>query len=319
MKIHDWYWEEIKSCIEYIDAEAYRGSSYKDIKIGLEQKLNTRLRAVRDACYVCMPYSLSRYIRRRLYTVKYMKWSKNPINLTETARFDGIKKYKSKFAHEFDLEIQEGLNEDDLQPKLDVDEIKQMYQKPSGMPVIKNYNVPRDVVLVEKDRKETLKQTIRYKAYFLPECLEWEFRQLDADSKMLYLIIATHAINNKSTNKQVTLNQLNTEMATIRFYDFRNCYLLNNGLLVFVPKLPASLYTEFCKCCEELLPDIQSVIPEGALLGKMKWEVDMISGSDTLKELKEAMGIDDPRPMVWQYLRWGYLRLRDNSHKAYYS
>ena len=306
------YWKEIKDCVDYIEHEVYKGSPYSKISAGIDQRYNTRTRVVREAFNACMPYSLGRYIRRRLYTVEYLKWQQNPVKLTVRDGLGNVSWFTKKFSREFGFEIRDGLSESDLQPKLEVEEIKQMHQKLGSMPVIKSYKVSKGVVIVEKDRKETLKQMMRLNAYFLPECLEREFRQLDTDSKMLYLIIATHSINNKSTNKYIPLDQLLTEMATIQFYDFRNCYLLNNGLLIFVPKLPASLYMEFRNCCEELLPDIRSVIPEGALYGKLKWEVDMISESDTLKELKEVMDIDDPRPMVWQYLRWGYLRLRDN-------
>ena len=305
------YWREIENCIEYIDAEAYRGASYSEIVNGLEIRLNTRSRVVRDAFNACMPYRLGRYIRRRLYTVKFLKWKQNPVKLTVNGRFAGVKKFSHKFANEFGFEIREDLEECDLQPKLQVEEIQQMYQALENMPVVKSFRLSGDMAYIEGNDKEEFIQMLRFKSYFLPECMESKFRNLDQDVKMLFLIATTHAIDSKNGKVCIPLEQLHTEMDAMKFYDFRSYHLLNNGHMVFVPKLAARYYKYFIECCEELLPDIKAVIPESSIYGDLKKEVDVISDADTLEEISKTIGISDPRPLVWRYLNWGYLRLRD--------
>ena len=305
------YWREIENCIEYIDAEAYRGASYSEIVNGLEIRLNTRSRVVRDAFNACMPYRLGRYIRRRLYTVKFLKWKQNPVKLTVNGRFAGVKKFSHKFANEFGFEIREDLEECDLQPKLQVEEIQQMYQALENMPVVKSFRLSGDMAYIEGNDKEEFKQMLRFKSYFLPECMESKFRKLDQDAKMLFLIATTHAIDSKNGKVCIPLEQLHTEMDAMKFYDFRSYHLLNNGHMAFVPKLAARYYKYFIECCEELLPDIKAVIPESSIYGDLKKEVDVISDADTLEEISKTIGISDPRPLVWRYLNWGYLRLRD--------
>jgi len=88
----EYYWEEIADCIEYIESKVYDGSPYTKIRSGIDQKFNTRARVVHDAFDACMPYSLCRYIKRRMYTVRYAKWRENPVKLKTRSQFDGVKK-----------------------------------------------------------------------------------------------------------------------------------------------------------------------------------------------------------------------------------
>ena len=305
------YWEEIAECIEYIEAKAYDGSPYTKIRSGIDQKFNTRARVVHDAFDACMPYSLCRYIKRRMYTVRYVKWRENPVKLTTRAQVEGVKKFSHKFANEFGFEIRENLEECDLQPKLRVEEIQQLHRDLESMPVVRNVRISGGMVHLERNEKEQFKQMLRFKSYFLPECMESEFRKLDQNAKMLFLIAITHAIDSKKSKACIPIGQLHTEMDAMKFYDFRSYHLLNNGHMVFVPKLAARYDKYFIECCEELLPDIKAVIPESSIYGDLKKEVDVISDADTLEEISKTIGISDPRPLVWRYLNWGYLRLRD--------
>ena len=311
------YWKEIADCVDYIELEVHKGSPYSKISSGIDQRYNTRSRVVREAFNACMPYSLGRYIRRRLYTIEYLKWQRNPVKLTVRDGLGNVREFTKKFSREFGFELRESLNESDLQPKLEVEETRQMHQILSSVPVIKSYKLSRDMVQVEEDRKEVLKHLLRLDSYFLPECMENKFRQFDADMKMLFLIVTTHAINSKRSKIHIPVSQLQAKLDTGRFYDFRQYYLLGNGLMVFVPNLTSNLYCEFQSCCEELLPNIRSVLPVGTLHGNLKKELDVISRAGTLKELSEETRINDPRPLIWQYLQWGYLRLRDNNVDNY--
>lgn len=60
-------------------------------------------------------------------------------------------------------------------------------------------------------------------------------------------------------------------------------------------------------------------MPEGSVSEGLNKIINAVSEASTLEEVSEATGISDPRPLIRDYLRQGYLRLRDELAENLYA
>ena len=305
----DYYCPIFKEVIAYIE-DSINQKSYSEISKGLEIKYGLRYESIRVAFGKYLPSSLNKYIKRRILTRGYFQVQSEQPTLNKRSTYFGLRSFIRKFEKEFAIPFIQGYTGSDLQEVFDIDEIIRWHHFLSNKPYIEEYNFITNTIQIKPDDYIILKGYLSLKAYLLPVLFSDFFSTLDDYEALMFLEINAALKSNNYMKTAFRFELLEIAKYQCKLYDFS----VRNRIgiyYIFSPEVPEYLYDTYKEYLRELLPRINSSIPQQLATKSIDKELKIIVDSSEIDNICKILNIteDQAALLIWRYLKIGYLRL----------
>ena len=303
---------ELIKAVEYIEESLSVGRSYSEMSKGLEIEFGTRFGTLRNTFNATMPYTLSKYIRRRALTEAYRRYEKEQPQLSTRSTYCEIKRFIEKFREEFGP-LTSHYTEGDLQPKLCVDEIVQCCEVLEGLgPIVRGYKLEGDHVILDVDREKLLMMLLGLDSYFLPADQLDEFDKLPPYEQIASLVVEKLCLTASDPSEEILLDDAGRAYDTwFCYYDpeYRAGY---GRYAVFPPIMPGWAERVFYESCDRIMRYVY--IPDEICSIGYDWDHELMAISEkvSFEAIAERLDItaEKAKETVWERLRLGMLRVR---------
>lgn len=306
----------LRKMIKTIEEEANKGTSPKDIRIKIE--IQTEAFSYNKKIFnQVMPYTLSKYIRRRALTIAFLKWKSNYRNLSLLDSYRNIKKFAMVFHDNFDIALEEAyslnLSEEDLQPAIDIDQyIEQLKTVENG-----RYATLKDVddgnLTFSVDIYVMLFLHLQIPVYSLDSDIYNRLNLSVPEDWIFFLeILRKHNLNRKS-EMGFAFAEISRNNTIAKYYNFYNPIRIGS-LCIFSIEIPECWYHVFINKLDYFIKDLTISVENRGLPDEIRRDLVHITKARNVLSLASALQLNenDVADKVWQYCKMGLLRIPDS-------